>query len=75
LPAAFIARLWLAATVSAALGWGVKLVIGARHPVIVAAFVLSAYGVLYFGLTYAFGLPEARTVIGRFTRIVRRPRG
>jgi putative peptidoglycan lipid II flippase len=75
LPAAFIAKLWLAASVSAALGWGVKLLIGARHPVIVAVFVLGAYGVLYFALTYAFGLPEARTVIGRFTRIVRRPKG
>ncbi|HEV2915617.1 MAG TPA: murein biosynthesis integral membrane protein MurJ [Pyrinomonadaceae bacterium] len=75
LPAAFVAQLWAAAAVSAALGWGVKLLIGARHPILVAAFVLGAYGLLYFGLTSALGLPEARTVVGRFTRLVRKPRG
>lgn len=72
LPGSYVARLWLAAILSAAAGWGVKLAIGPLHPIIVAVFVLGAYGVLYFIITSLFGLPEARTVVGRLTRLLRK---
>ncbi len=71
LPGSFMAKLWLAALLSAAAGWGIKLAIGPLHPVILAAFVLGGYGILYFAITSLFGLPEARTVLGRFSRLVR----
>jgi putative peptidoglycan lipid II flippase len=71
LPGSFVIKLWSAAILSAAAGWGVKLALGARHPIIIAAFVLGAYGLLYFVITSLFGLPEARTMAGRLTRLIR----
>src|SRR5262249_16962746 len=59
----YVAKLWLAAAIGAALGWGIKLLIGHRHPVIVAALVLFPYGLSYFGVAAALGLAEAVAVI------------
>jgi putative peptidoglycan lipid II flippase len=74
LPLPYIIKLWGSAGIAAAIGWGVKLIVGTRHPFVTAIFVLGSYGIIYFLLTAALGLPEARTVIGRFTRILRRGR-
>lgn len=71
LPAAYMIKLWLAAVGGASLGWLIKLVIGPRHPAIVAALVLIPYGLTYFGLTALFKLPEADAVVGRAFRILR----
>jgi putative peptidoglycan lipid II flippase len=68
----FALKLWVAAVASAAAGWGLKLLLGAVHPIFLAALVLTPYGLLYFALTSLWGLPEARTVVGRFTRILGR---
>ncbi|MFN2455157.1 MAG: murein biosynthesis integral membrane protein MurJ [Pyrinomonadaceae bacterium] len=72
LPLPYTAKLWSAAVVSAGIGWAVKLLVGNRHPIIVAFLVLGSYGMAYFALTYAFKLPEASVIIGKFTRILRR---
>ena len=72
LPTSFALKLWVAAGASAAVGWGLKLLLGGVHPIILAALVLTPYGLLYFALTTLWGLPEARTVVGRFTRILGR---
>ncbi|MBV9960021.1 MAG: murein biosynthesis integral membrane protein MurJ [Acidobacteria bacterium] len=72
LPFAFTVKLWAAAATGAAVGWGLKLLIGVRHPIPVAALVLGAYGLVYFGITTLLGIPEARTVVRRITRIVLR---
>lgn len=72
LPTAFGLKLWVAAIASAAVGWGLKLLLGTLHPIILAALVLTPYGLLYFALTSLWGLPEARTVVGRFTRLLGR---
>jgi putative peptidoglycan lipid II flippase len=72
LPLGYIAKLWLAAAASAGLGWAIKLAIGNRHPVIVAALVLLPYGLSYFAITSALGVPAARVVVGRAARIVKR---
>jgi putative peptidoglycan lipid II flippase len=74
LPFAFISRLWLAALLSAIIAWGIKLLLGAYHPILLAALILTPYGLLYFAITTLFKLPEAHTVVGRFTRILRRVR-
>jgi putative peptidoglycan lipid II flippase len=78
LPGSFVLKLWGAALTCAAVGWGVKLGLNARsggfnsrHPIVGAAIILGLYGLLYFALTSLLGLPEARTVIGRFTRLAR----
>jgi putative peptidoglycan lipid II flippase len=66
----YISKLWFAALLSAAVAWGIKLLIGRRHPLLLAALVLVPYGLLYFAITSLFKLPEARTVVGRFTRFL-----
>jgi putative peptidoglycan lipid II flippase len=71
LSASYVIKLWLAALVSAGIGWGFKLLLGNLHPIPLATVVLGGYGVCYFGLTYLMGMPEARVVIGRILRISR----
>jgi putative peptidoglycan lipid II flippase len=70
LPLPYISKLWLAAILSAALAWGLKLLVGRRHPALLAALILVPYGLLYFAITSLFKLPEAHTVVGRFTRFI-----
>ncbi|MCA1591317.1 MAG: murein biosynthesis integral membrane protein MurJ [Acidobacteria bacterium] len=72
LPFSFVVKLWTAAGLSAALGWAILLGIARfrLHPIIVAALVLTPYGLIYFAITSAMGLPEARAVVGRFTRLL-----
>lgn len=68
LPISFSAKLWTAAFAAAALAWLIKLGIGARHPIIVAALVLAPYGLAYFGLASLFRVTEAREMTRRVTR-------
>jgi putative peptidoglycan lipid II flippase len=75
LPLPFIAKLWIAAVAAAAIGWGIKLVVGVNRPILTAIAVLGPYGVSYFLLTSMFGLPEANRIVGRFTRLLKRGRG
>jgi len=67
----YVSKLWLAAVGGAAVGWGIKLAIGPRHPVIVAVLVLAPYGVTYLGIALALRLAEANAVVGRVSRIIR----
>ncbi|HST51985.1 MAG TPA: murein biosynthesis integral membrane protein MurJ [Pyrinomonadaceae bacterium] len=71
LPFSYVSKLWAAAGASAVVAWGIRLALGAHHPILVAAIVLTPYGLLYFGLTSALGLPESRAVVGRFGRMLR----
>ena len=73
LPSSYVTRLWLGAGIGAAVGWGFRLLLGHRHPLIMAIVVLGGYGVTYFGVTAAFGVAEAKRVIGRVMRILRIP--
>jgi putative peptidoglycan lipid II flippase len=68
---AFVSKLWTGALVGAAVGWAFKLLLGVRHPVILAAVVLNAYGLTYFGVTTALGIGEAKAIVGRVLRILR----
>jgi putative peptidoglycan lipid II flippase len=72
LPASYVAKLWLAAGVGAAIAWAVKLSIPDWHPAIVAVVVLGPYGLAFFGLAMALGVPEASDVV--WHAILRRPR-
>jgi len=59
----FVLRLWLAAAISAAAAWGVKIALGTGHPILLAIAAFAPYGVTYFAITSAMGLPESRTII------------
>ena len=72
LPASYVVKLWLAAATGAAAGWGIRLALPTRQPFVVAALVLVPYGLIYFAVTFLFGIPELRDLLGRATRLLRR---
>jgi putative peptidoglycan lipid II flippase len=65
LPASLTIRLWIAAAVGAAAAWAIKLVAPAVHPVVVAALVLTPYGLIYLGMTLLLKVPEAEDALAR----------
>jgi putative peptidoglycan lipid II flippase len=67
---AYVTKLWIAAASGAGVGWAIKLAIGQRHPVVAAALVLVPYGLTYFAISSALGLPEANAVVGRGLKIL-----
>ena len=74
IPFSYVSKLWLSAAASAAVAWGIRLLVGRVHPIPLAVLVLTPYGLLYFALTSAWGLSESRAVVSRFTRMLRRRR-
>jgi putative peptidoglycan lipid II flippase len=72
LPLVYVTKLWLAAAIGAGVGWGIKLAIGAHHPVIVAGLVLVPYGLVYFAVTAALRVPELSSVLARVMKMVGR---
>ncbi|MDT7603083.1 MAG: putative peptidoglycan lipid flippase, partial [Acidobacteriota bacterium] len=68
----FVAKLWGAAIVSAAVAWGLKLAVGRHHALLIAVLVLIPYGLLYFGITALLKIRESGVVVSRFTRLLRR---
>src|SRR5205085_270396 len=71
LASSFVIKLWSGAAIGAAVGWGLRLLLGHRHPLIMAIVVLGGYGVTYFAVTAAFGIEEARRVIARGLQLAR----
>lgn len=67
----YLSKLWLSALVAAAIGWGMKLLLGPIHPVPLALVVLNGYGLSYFGLTYFLHVDESRSVIRHILRLLK----
>jgi putative peptidoglycan lipid II flippase len=63
IPLPFALRLWAAALLGAAAGWGIKVLLGVAHPIWLALAVVAPFGLIYFGVTSALGVTEARTMI------------
>jgi putative peptidoglycan lipid II flippase len=63
--AGFTAKLWLAAGLSAAAGWAVKLLLPFHQPIFAGAIIVAVYGAAYFALTAAFRIPESRQLFAR----------
>ena len=61
----YLASLWGAGIVAAALGWTAKSVGASLAPIPLAMIVLAPYGVAYFGVTFALGVEESRAIVGR----------
>jgi len=66
-----VMKLWSGAVAGAAIGWAIKVIVGHRHPIIVAALVLVPYGLCYFGVTALLKIDESSEVLRRALRIVR----
>lgn len=60
-----LARLWAAAVAAAAAGWLVRLALPALHPIVIAVFVLGAFGAVYLGAAALLGVPQARRILRR----------
>lgn len=63
-----IARLWLAAVLAAAVGYGIKRVLPFHSPLLIGPFVLLPFGMAYIALTHALGI----AMPGSLSRILRR---
>lgn len=68
LPAAYVVKLWAAAASGAAVAWLVKLSIPPMHPALIATLVLGAYGLVFFAMTSALRMPEARAALAHVRR-------
>ncbi len=68
LSASLVARLWASAALAASAGWAVKLALSRHGPVLSAAAILGAYGVVYFAATYLLRVEECRLTLKRFIR-------
>jgi hypothetical protein len=64
----FLVTLWGSAFAAAALGFGVKRLMGTAHPWPLAAAALGVYGIVYFAGTYLFGIDGARSTITRLLK-------
>lgn len=71
LPGTYSIKLWIAALLAAAVGWGLKLMLPHLHPIPLAAVVLGTYGVSYFGVTFLLGISESSAVIGKILRVLK----
>lgn len=64
-PRGAFAKLWGTAVTAAAVGYAVKVVIPAWHPVVRGIAVFAAFGTVYLGATMMLGVEEARNVGAR----------
>jgi len=72
LPAAFVVRLWVAATLAAAAAWCLKLLLGVGHPIELGLLASGLYGGMYFVAAAGLGVREGRLVLARIPWIGRR---
>ncbi|MGH7510443.1 MAG: murein biosynthesis integral membrane protein MurJ [Gemmatimonadales bacterium] len=69
-PLPFLARLGGSAAAAALAAWVVKLALQEQHPLVLALFSLSMYGVAYFAITAELRVPESRRVLARLQRLL-----
>ncbi len=67
-PVAFLAQVWVAALIAAAGSRGILIAIGHHGPILLAAILLSVYGILFFGVSTLLKLPEAQAMLGMLRR-------
>jgi putative peptidoglycan lipid II flippase len=65
LPAGLVSRLWLAAGLAGGVGWLLRAALSPLHPIAMAGLVLAVFGLVYFGVGAATGVPEARSLLRR----------
>jgi putative peptidoglycan lipid II flippase len=62
-PPRFLVQVWFAALVAAAAARGLLYALGHHGPIVLAVFVLTLYGVVFFAVTLALKLPEANSML------------
>ena len=71
LPPSYFLKLAVSALIGAACAWAVKLALPVVHPILAAIMILGVYGLVYFGMSAAFKIPEMSSVFSRLR--LRRP--
>src|SRR5215469_5420041 len=61
-PIGFLAKVWFAGLVAAAAARGLLYALGQRGPILLAIFVLTLYGLVFFAAALALKVPEARSI-------------
>ena len=61
-PIGFLAKVWLAGLLAAAAARGLLYALGQRGPILLAIFVLTLYGLVFFAAALALKVPEARSI-------------
>ncbi len=67
-PGRSLALLWTAAVVGAFSAWCMKLLMHGERSLPIGIGILTAYGAVYLGLSYALGAGESRSLLRRLTR-------
>jgi putative peptidoglycan lipid II flippase len=67
LPPTFVGKLVASAVTGVVVALLVKQILPVVHPVVLAVAVLTPYGLTYFGLTAALGVPEISSVLAKLT--------
>jgi putative peptidoglycan lipid II flippase len=65
IPLPIVAKLWASAAAATIAASAVKLALQSQHPLVVALFSLSMYGIAYFAISAELGVPEARRLLNR----------
>ena len=68
IPRVLLVKLWGLAAAAAAVAFGLKLALPPWHPLVVAAFVLGTYGVIYLGVAVVTGLTDVQALAKRLRR-------
>jgi putative peptidoglycan lipid II flippase len=66
-----LGKLWTAAVAGATAAWLAKFALGLQDPILAAASILTPYGLVYVGVTYVWGVPEAQAAVKRLVRGMR----
>jgi putative peptidoglycan lipid II flippase len=69
LPVNYVIKLWSAAAAAAVAAWAIKMATPGLHPVVIAAFVLLPYGLVFLAMTFALRIPEATSALSRLRRL------
>jgi len=64
----FTFRLWTSAATGAAVGWGIKALLGQQDPLTMALAVLVPYGITYFAVAYLSRIEECTAMFRRLRR-------
>jgi len=68
LTGSFTIKLWTAAAAAAAAAWAAKLLMPDAQPILHALVVLGTYGIVYFGVADALGVPEVSFAMAKLRR-------
>jgi putative peptidoglycan lipid II flippase len=72
IPRRALLTLWGCAILAVGAGWGVRELLRDTRPLLMSVLVLGTYSIAYGGAALAAGIPQARAIAGRLSRLLRR---